>query len=55
MFPIAKNELNRDFTTLQLGQKWVSDITYIRVNNKWNYLATIMDLADRKIVEWTFK
>lgn len=52
-FPIAKNELNRDFATLKLGQKWVSDITYIRVNNKWNYLTTIMDLADRKIVGWT--
>ena len=52
-FTIAKNELNRDFTTLKLGEKWVSDITYIRVNNKWNYLTTIMDLADRKIVGWT--
>ena len=29
---------------------WVSDITYIRVGNKWNYLTTIIDLADRKIV-----
>lgn len=52
-FPIAKNELDRDFSTLKLGEKWVSDITYIRVNNKWNYLTTIMDLADRKIVGWT--
>ena len=52
-FSIANNELNRDFTTLKLGEKWVSDITYIRVNDDWNYLTTIIDLADRKIVGWS--
>lgn len=52
-FPIAKNKLNRDFTSLKLGEKWISDITYIRVNDNWNYLTTIMDLADRKIVGWS--
>ncbi len=52
-FSIAKNELNRDFTSLKLGEKWVSDITYIRVNDDWNYLTTIIDLADRKIVGWS--
>jgi transposase InsO family protein len=51
--PIAENKLNRDFTSLNLGEKWVSDITYIRVNDDWNYLTTIMDLADRKIVGWS--
>ena len=51
-FPIAANELNREFTSLQLGEKWVSDITYIRVNDDWNYLTTIIDLADRKVVGW---
>ena len=52
-FPIANNELDRNFNSLKLGEKWVSDITYIRVNDNWNYLTTIMDLADRKIVGWT--
>jgi len=52
-FPIAENLLNRDFSSLKLGEKWISDITYIRVNDQWNYLTTIMDLADRKIVGWT--
>ena len=31
----------------------MSDITYIRVNDDWNYLTTIIDLADRKVVGWT--
>ena len=51
-YPLAKNELDRDFSSSNLGEKWVSDITYIRVNDDWNYLTTIMDLADRKIVGW---
>ena len=52
-YPIAKNVLNRNFSSLSIGQKWVSDITYIRVKDDWNYLTTIMDLADRKIVGWS--
>ena len=50
---VAKNVLNRDFTSTQIGQKWVSDITYIPVGNHWNYLTIIIDLADRKVVGWT--
>jgi len=50
---IAKNELNRDFYSQKLGEKWVSDITYIRVNDDWNYLTTVIDLADRKVVGWS--
>jgi len=52
-YPIAKNVLNRDFGSQTIGEKWVSDITYIRVKDDWNYLTTIMDLADRKIVGWS--
>lgn len=51
--PVADNTLNRNFTATQLGEKWVSDISYIKVNNRWNYITTILDLADRKIVAWT--
>ncbi len=52
-YPIAKNVLNRDFESQRIGEKWVSDITYIRVKDDWNYLTTIMDLADRKIIGWS--
>ena len=31
----------------------MSDITYIQVNNDLNYLTTVLDLADRKIVGWS--
>lgn len=52
-FPIAENILKRDFYSKELGEKWVSDITYIKIDNKWNYLTTVLDLADRKILAWT--
>jgi transposase InsO family protein len=52
-YSIAENILNRDFGSKTIGEKWVSDITYIRVKDDWNYLTTIMDLADRKIVGWS--
>jgi putative transposase len=52
-FPIAQNVLDRSFESLEIGKKWVSDITYIRVNDCWNYLTTIIDLADRKVVGWS--
>ena len=32
---------------------WVSDFTYLPFHGKWIYLATIMDLFDRKIVGWS--
>jgi putative transposase len=50
---MAKNMLNRDFNSLKLGEKWLSDITYVRVNDDWNYLTTIIGLADRKVARWS--
>lgn len=52
-FPVAGNVLDRSFESLEIGKKWVSDITYIRVNDGWSYLTTIIDLADRKVVGWS--
>ena len=51
--PVAENTLDRDFTSSLLGEKWVSDITYISIGKQWNYLTTIIDLADRKVVGWS--
>jgi putative transposase len=32
---------------------WVADTTYLRVEGKWMYLATVMDLCSRRIVGWS--
>lgn len=51
--PIAPNLLNRDFEAEELGTKWVGDITYIRMNQRWLYLTTVIDLADRMVIGWS--
>ena len=36
-------------------KKLVTDITYIHVVNEgWTYLASVMDLYDRKIIGWAY-
>ena len=51
-FPVAVNLLNRQFTPAAINQAWVSDITYVPTSEGWLYLATVMDLASRRIVGW---
>jgi len=51
--PVASNIVNRNFTVKELGQVWVSDITYIRCGSTWKYLTTIIDLCDRNVVGWS--
>jgi transposase InsO family protein len=51
--PIAENILDRKFYALNPGEKWVSDITYLRTNGGWLYLTVIIDLWDRKVIGWS--
>jgi transposase InsO family protein len=52
--PVGENRLNQDFYAPRAGQKWVSDITYLRTRSGWVYLTVVLDLFDRKIVGWAF-
>jgi len=52
MSNVADNLLWRDFTAEKPNQKWVTDITYIWVEQRWLYLATVMDLYSRRIIGW---
>lgn len=50
-----ENILNRDFSADTVFKKLVTDITYIHVVNEgWTYLASVMDLYDRKIIGWAY-
>jgi transposase InsO family protein len=51
--PIAANRLHRDFTATRPDQKWLADITYIRLVEGWLYLAVILDCFSRRIVGWS--
>lgn len=53
-YGMAKNLLKRDFSADALSQKWVGDITYIKTACGWAYLTTVIDLADRKVIGWSF-
>ncbi len=51
--PVATNRLQRDFTAPRPNQKWVADITYIRLAEGWLYLAVILDCFSRRVVGWS--
>lgn len=34
-------------------QIWVGDVTYLRANNEWRYLAVILDKFSRRVVGWS--
>lgn len=40
----SPNLLDRDFIASRPGQKWVSDITYVRTDQGWLYLTVIMPI-----------
>ena len=42
--------LKRDFSCLTVGQILVGDITYVRTDEGWLYVATVIDLASRSVL-----
>ena len=46
--------IKRDFSTdaTALDKRWCGDITYIQTAQGWAYLATVIDIASRRVVGW---
>ena len=42
----------RGLSVSAADQVWVGDITYLRLNGSWRYLAVVMDRYTRRIVGW---
>ncbi len=51
--PIFEDLLKRDFTAQAPGTKLVGDITYLRTDQGWLYLATVIDLYTRMVISWS--
>lgn len=52
---VCPNLLQRDFTTTQINQKWVTDITYIYTKSqRWTFLASVIDLHTMQVIGWKY-
>lgn len=40
------------FQATQINQLWVADITYIRLNEEFVYLAVVLDAYSRRVIGW---
>ena len=52
-YSIVPYVLNREFSVTEPLKVWVSDIRYIKVKEGFIYLTIIIDLYDRKIIDWS--
>ena len=52
--PIAPNLIKRDFSPDGPNQCWGADITYLRTDEGWLYLAVVLDFFNREVVGWSF-
>ena len=44
------NVLNREFNNKNPLEVVVSDLTYVKINNKWHYICLLIDLHAREII-----
>jgi putative transposase len=51
-FPIARNVVARQFEVSGPNQVWVSDLTYLRTQTGFVYMAIVLDLFARRVVGW---
>ncbi len=50
--PVHPNLLNREFSIAEPNRVWLGDITYIRTEEGWLYLAALIDLCSRRVIGW---
>jgi len=52
-YTISPNRLQRDFKINRPNRVYVGDMTYIKTQQGWLYLAVVIDLFSRKVVGWS--
>ena len=48
--PALPNLLNRQFNPAAPNRVWCGDISFIRLQDRWCYLALVVDLYSRRII-----
>ena len=48
--PVSPDLLERNFSTPEPNRVWTGDITYVRTEEGWLYLAVVIDLFSRQVV-----
>ena len=51
--PVSENLSKQDFNASGPNQKWSGDITYLRTDEGWLYLAVVIDLWSRAVIGWS--
>ncbi|MBR9958196.1 IS3 family transposase [Cronobacter sakazakii] len=51
--PVSENLLKQNFSASGQNQKWAGDITYLRTDEGWLYLAVVIDLWSRAVIGWS--
>lgn len=46
------NHLDREFEVQAPNKVWCGDITYVWADNRWHYLAVVLDLCRRRVIGW---
>jgi putative transposase len=52
---VVDNTLDRQFDVAVPDKVWVTDITYIKTNEGFAYLAVVIDLYSRRVVGWSMQ
>lgn len=52
---VVDNTLDRQFDVAAPDTVWVTDITYIKTNEGFAYLAVVIDLFSRRVVGWSMQ
>lgn len=52
---LATAEGRCDFASTVPGSRTVGDLTYIRTQQGWSYLYTVLDLATRAVIGWSLQ
>ena len=49
---IAPNVINRNFHATAPGLKWATDVTQMKIKDKWVYLSPVLDMFNGEIVSY---